>query len=143
MNITEQEQKTLFITLPTGHTTSHTLPSTSNINSLKALVCSEGIKFSDLELVLNGASLAGSCSLSSPQIQNNSTLQAVVAVQGGGTAIDPDVAHLARIARLDKQICRKCYAVLNPRTKVCRKRACGHWADLRKRKALADKGTKA
>ena len=61
----------------------------------------------------------------------------------GGAAkkvIDPIIGELAKKYRLNKKICRKCYAVLAPSATVCRKRRCGHWADLRMKKALTDGG---
>ncbi len=65
-------------------------------------------------------------------------------VIGGAAAkvIDPIIQGLAQKFRLNKKICRKCYAHLDVKATVCRKRACGHWADLRMKKALKDEGGK-
>ena len=49
---------------------------------------------------------------------------------------DPTLAQLAKSAKCDKMICRKCYARLPPRAKNCRKKSCGHTSQLRPKKKL-------
>jgi len=140
-NMNQDETRTIFVRLPSGATTSTEITKTTNVNSLKAQICSNTkTAFNSLNLIFNGKELTGSSCTST--LNNNSPVTAVVAVQGGGTVIDPITAALARKFRLDKKICRKCYCVLNKKTNVCRKRKCGHWGDLRARKALQDKGAK-
>ena len=60
---------------------------------------------------------------------------------GGGPASDiPD--HLRELAckyKVDKMICRKCYARLPLNAKTCRKRKCGHSSNLRPKKKIKDK----
>ena len=51
-------------------------------------------------------------------------------------AIDPTLAELARKTNCDKQICRKCYARLPPRSTNCRKKKCGHSSQLRPKKKI-------
>ena len=51
-------------------------------------------------------------------------------------AYDPSLAALAKANNCDKMICRKCYAILPPRAKNCRKKKCGHTNDLRIKKKL-------
>ena len=58
-------------------------------------------------------------------------------VGGAGSSEMPD--HLRELAthyKVDKMICRKCYARLPPKAYNCRKRKCGHSADLRPKKAI-------
>jgi ribosomal protein L40E len=61
----------------------------------------------------------------------------------GGAAkkvVDPIIAEMAKKYRLNKKICRKCYAHLDPKSTVCRKRRCGHWADIRMKKLMTEGG---
>ena len=51
-------------------------------------------------------------------------------------AIDPTLAELARKTNCYKQICRKCYARLPPRSTNCRKKKCGHSSQLRPKKKI-------
>jgi len=58
---------------------------------------------------------------------------------GGATQMDPAIVELSKKYNHDKKICRKCYATLPPRALKCRKRACGHWPDIRPRKTIKAK----
>ena len=51
-------------------------------------------------------------------------------------AIDPTLSELARKTNCNKQICRKCFARLPPRSKNCRKKKCGRSSQLRAKKKL-------
>lgn len=54
----------------------------SNVNMLKSSVCSTGVNFKDLALIFNGKKLEGACNIVDAGLVNNSTVQAVVGVQG-------------------------------------------------------------
>jgi ribosomal protein L40E len=54
--------------------------------------------------------------------------------------MDPAIVELSKKYNHDKKICRKCYATLPPRAEKCRKRACGHWPDIRFRKTIKGAG---
>lgn len=63
---------------------------------------------------------------------------------GGAMASEmPD--HLKQLAskyRVDKMICRKCYARLPLKAYNCRKRKCGHCPNIRPKKKIKDKERK-
>ena len=52
------------------------------------------------------------------------------------STIEASLAALARKYKCDKMICRKCYARLPPKAHNCRKRACGHYGDIRPKKKI-------
>lgn len=62
-------------------------------------------------------------------------------ILGGAGAVEiPD--HLRELAtkfKCNKTICRKCYARNPPNAKNCRKRKCGHCANIRPKKKLKEK----
>jgi len=64
-----------------------------------------------------------------------------VALLGGAGPVDY-IDHLKELAqkyRVNKMICRKCYARLPENAKNCRKRKCGHSANIRPKKKIKDK----
>ncbi|CAM9147149.1 unnamed protein product, partial [Ectocarpus fasciculatus] len=63
-----------------------------------------------------------------------STLHLVLRLRGG--VFDPSLAALAKTFNCEKMVCRKCYARLPARAKNCRKKKCGHTAQLRPKKKL-------
>jgi ribosomal protein L40E len=50
--------------------------------------------------------------------------------------IEPTLLALAKSYRTEKKVCRVCYARLPKNAHNCRKRACGHSNQLRKKKIL-------
>ena len=54
----------------------------------------------------------------------------------GQIKVEPALAALARKYKVDKMICRKCYARLPPKATNCRKRKCGHYGDIRPKKKI-------
>merc|ERR1711976_880937 len=70
-------------------------------------------------------------------IEESSVIDLVISQQGGtASTMDPAIVELSKKYNHDKKICRKCYATLPPRANKCRKRSCGHWPDIRFRKAI-------
>lgn len=69
------------------------------------------------------------------------TITMVPAILGGAaasgcpTGVDPAFFALAQKKILDKKICRQCYGRNPLNAFTCRKRKCGHSADLRPKKA--------
>ena len=56
---------------------------------------------------------------------------------GGGRGtinLAPSLRELAEKYRVNKMICRKCFAKLPSKAHNCRKRKCGHCADIRVKK---------
>ena len=57
----------------------------------------------------------------------------------GGIKIELSLRALAEKYRVNKMICRKCYAKLPPNAHNCRKRKCGHCANIRPKKKIKEK----
>jgi ribosomal protein L40E len=59
---------------------------------------------------------------------------------GAGPSDIPDhLRELAQKYKTNKMICRKCYARLPPNAHNCRKRKCGHCANIRPKKKIKEK----
>ena len=70
-----------------------------------------------------------------PPARTESTLHLVLRLRGG--VIDPGLAELAKKFNQDKQVCRQCYARLDPKAIVCRKKHCkAGKSELRPKKKL-------
>ena len=50
--------------------------------------------------------------------------------------IDLTLAEIPMKKNCNKKVCRKCYARLPPRATHCRKKKCGHSAQLRPKKKI-------
>ena len=57
----------------------------------------------------------------------------------GPSEIAEHLKELAQKYRVNKMICRKCYAKLPPNAHNCRKRKCGHCANIRPKKKIKEK----
>ena len=60
-------------------------------------------------------------------------------IGGIGKEIRDDLKKLAQKYRVNKMICRSCYATLPPNATNCRKRKCGHSSNLRPKKTIKEK----
>ena len=56
----------------------------------------------------------------------------------GGIKIEPSKRAIAEKYRVNKMICRKCYARLPLKAHNCRKKKCGHCGDIRPKKKFKD-----
>ena len=61
----------------------------------------------------------------------------------GPSDIPDDLRELAQKYRTNKMICRKCYARLPMGAHNCRKRKCGHCANIRPKKKIKEKEKKS
>lgn len=122
--------------LPGGKTTEVDI-STLNLSELKKKVQEiEGVQSENLVLYQ-----------SSKQITDESTIlsDALIEVNfglsgGAGAAGIPDhLRDLAMKFKCNKMVCRKCYARLPANAKNCRKRKCGHCANIRPKKKIKEK----
>jgi len=79
--------------------------------------------------------------MESIDVMEGSNFEMNLKLLGGAVASDiPD--HLKELAykyKVNKMICRKCYARLPLGSHTCRKRKCGHSANLRPKKKIKDK----
>ena len=64
-----------------------------------------------------------------------SVVPALLGGAGAGSGVDPAFFALAQKMILDKKICRDCYGRNPLNSFTCRKRKCGHSANLRPKKA--------
>ena len=56
----------------------------------------------------------------------------------GGITLEPAKREIAEKYRVNKMICRKCFARLPLKAHNCRKKKCGHCADIRIKKKFKD-----
>lgn len=93
-----------------------------------------GIPCYQQRVLFSGRQVDDENSLIDYDIESNNTLHITQRLYGG--VYDPSLAALAKTYRCEKNICRKCYARLPPRSTNCRKKKCGHTNQLRPKKKL-------
>ena len=129
----------LLVRVPGGKHLALDLDASSSVLDLKTKINDlEGIPSENQRLLFSGAELDESAALN---MEDGSLLDLEFALLGG---IGPsDIAdHLKELAnkyKVYKMICRKCYARLPINAHNCRKRKCGHCANIRPKKKIKDK----
>ena len=129
----------LLVRVPGGKHLALDLDASSSVLDLKTKINDlEGIPSENQRLLFSGAELDESAALN---MEDGSLLDLEFALLGG---IGPsDIAdHLKELAnkyKVYKMICRKCYARLPINAHNCRKRKCGHRANIRPKKKIKDK----
>ena len=78
-------------------------------------------------------------------ISSLDSVSLMIPLKGGAgatqtTNMEPAFKALCEKYKLQKKICRRCYASNSIKAKVCRKRKCGRCADLRLKKVIKVKG---
>ncbi|XP_056695869.1 uncharacterized protein [Spinacia oleracea] len=141
----------IFVQTLKGTTLTLDVEPKNTINDLKSKIEEhEGIPKVEQRLVLGNMELVedeneieseerGGCSLSHYGIEKGSTIHLTSRLVGGGIyqyslLVSPRLAVLAYQSRLNKKVCRKCYARLSPNATNCRKKKCGHSNQLRPKK---------
>ncbi len=127
----------LYVRLPEGRTVSLETSSLSTVADLKqVLENTEGLNFESMRIFHNSKNLS-----EADLIEEGSTLEIQLGLLGGvGASGIPDhLRDLAMKYKCNKMICRKCYARLPASAHNCRKRKCGHCANIRPKKKIKEK----
>jgi large subunit ribosomal protein L40e len=130
----------LLIRTPDGHNLAVEMEQTSTVSDLKNKIASqEGIPAENQKLVSLNRELVNEETLCT--FEDGSFIDLDLGLLGGvGSSDIPD--HLKELAykyKVYKMICRGCYARLPPNAHNCRKRKCGHSANIRPKKKIKDK----
>ncbi len=129
----------LIVRVPGGKHLALDVESSSSVLDLKSKICEvEGIPSDNQRLLFSNREL---CNEEGFSMEEGSLIDLELALLGG---IGPsDVAdHLKELAnkyKVYKMICRKCYARLPINAHNCRKRKCGHCANIRPKKKIKEK----
>jgi len=130
----------LLIRTPDGKHLAVEMEQTSTVSELKNKIdTQEGIPAEIQKLVSVNRELVNEETLCS--FEDGSFIDLDLGLLGGvGSSDIPD--HLKELAykyKVYKMICRGCYARLPPNAHNCRKRKCGHSANIRPKKKIKDK----
>ena len=130
----------VFLRLPGGQSKLVDLSSEKTVKELRSRIEEiAGIPQDSFKLVHSAKFLADTDEIS--EIENGSTLDVNFPLVGGvgASGIADHLRELAMKFKCDKMICRKCYARLPANAHNCRKRKCGHCANIRPKKKIKEK----
>jgi ribosomal protein L40E len=130
----------VFVRLPGGKHLQVEVERQNSISELKSMIATvEGIPSDVQRLVAATRELMNDTTCET--LEEGSYVDLEFELLGGiGPSDIPD--HLKELAykyRTYKMICRKCYARLPPNAHNCRKRKCGHCANIRPKKKIKEK----
>ncbi len=114
---------------------------TSNVESIKNKMLElDGVPVEEQRILFNCKELEDQTTLESLQINDRDNFDLNLKLLGGiGTDVPEHLRILAYKYKVDKMICRKCYARLPPNAYNCRKRKCGHSSNIRPKKKIKEK----
>ena len=129
----------VLIRLPGGKHLPVDCDKNCSVSDLKSKIAEvEGIPSDVQRLIFSAKELQNNESI---EIEDGSLIDLEMGLLGGvGPSDIPD--HLKELAykyRTYKMICRKCYARLPQNAHNCRKRKCGHCANIRPKKKIKEK----
>jgi large subunit ribosomal protein L40e len=126
-----------------GEIASFNINENSTIGDLKSMIDNQELYDVDIQrLYLGQIELSDNAiTLDSCGIADGSLLDMKVTLLGGAGPVEylDHLRDLANKYRCNKMICRICYARLPPNAKNCRKRKCGHSANIRPKKKIKEK----
>jgi large subunit ribosomal protein L40e len=126
-----------------GDIASFIMSENSTLADLKNKIDQQELYDADIQrLFLGQVELSeNSLTLEGCGIADGSLLDMKVALLGGAGPVEylDHLRDLANKYRCNKMICRICYARLPPNAKNCRKRKCGHSANIRPKKKIKEK----
>jgi ribosomal protein L40E len=130
----------VYVRLPGGKHLQVDIERNNSVADLKSKIAFvEGIPSEEQRLVFATKELDNNSILEN--IEDGAYVDVEFCLAGGiGPSDIPD--HLKELAskyRTNKMICRKCYARLPPNAHNCRKRKCGHCANIRPKKKIKEK----
>jgi ribosomal protein L40E len=128
-----------LVRVPGGKHIALEMTENSSVSDLKSRISElEGISAENQRLVFCSRELVDEEAMT---MEEGSLIDLELRLLGG--AGPSDIAdHLKELAnkyKVYKMICRKCYARLPPNAHNCRKRKCGHCANIRPKKKIKDK----
>jgi ribosomal protein L40E len=129
----------ILVRVPGGKHLALDVVESSSVLDLKTKINEiEGVPSDAQRLLFSGAELADSDSLT---MEEGSLLDLEFGLLGGigATDVADHLRELANKYKVNKMICRKCYARLPINAHNCRKRKCGHCANIRPKKKIKDK----
>ncbi len=132
----------LYVRMPNGKHLVVEKDTISTVNDIKENIFTiEGIPVEDQKLFNDNTELTESDIKS---LENESIIDLNFGLIGGvGSSDIPDhLRELANKYKVNKMICRGCYARLPINAHNCRKRKCGHCANIRPKKKIKDREAK-
>ena len=132
----------LYVRMPNGKHLVVEKDTISTVNDIKENIFTiEGIPVEDQKLFTDNTELTESDIKS---LENESIIDLNFGLIGGvGSSDIPDhLRELANKYKVNKMICRGCYARLPINAHNCRKRKCGHCANIRPKKKIKDREAK-
>ena len=130
----------IYVRMPNGKHLAVEKESIFTVNDLKENINkSEGIPIEDQKLFYSNIEL-----VDIENLEESSIIDLQFGLMGGvGSSDIPDhLRELANKYKVNKMICRGCYARLPINAHNCRKRKCGHCANIRPKKKIKDREAK-